>query len=247
MVQNIYDHPDFFEGYKHLRENACSANRLIEQPALFALLPDLSNKTVLDLGCGWGENCKEFVSRGAKKIVGIDCSQNMLEMAKKENPFDSVEFFRLPMEYVVALPYHFDVVVSSLAVHYVEDFSRLAKDIFQLLQPGGIFLFSQEHPLTTAILDKNPCWEQNNSQEVIGYRLSGYGMTGERKVDWLVDDVVKYHRSFSDIFSVLLEAGFSIQAVKEPLPSQQIIEQYPRYRKCFHKPDFLLIKCQKPF
>ena len=54
--QNIYDNPSFFEGYKKLRENPSAANTLVEKPTLFSLCPDLTGKTVLDLGCGFGEN-----------------------------------------------------------------------------------------------------------------------------------------------------------------------------------------------
>ena len=50
-VQNIYDHPEFFTGYKELRQNNQSANNLIEQPAMCSLLPDLKDKTILDIGC----------------------------------------------------------------------------------------------------------------------------------------------------------------------------------------------------
>lgn len=66
--QNIYDNSIFFEGYKKIRENKCNANDLIETPALFSLLPDLQGKTILDLGCGVGGHCLEFVNAGQKKL-----------------------------------------------------------------------------------------------------------------------------------------------------------------------------------
>ena len=81
--QNIYDNSTFFEGYKKIRENKGNANDLFETPALFSLLPDLQGKTILDLGCGVGGHCFEFVNRGAKKVVGIDISKKMLEVAEK--------------------------------------------------------------------------------------------------------------------------------------------------------------------
>ena len=68
--QNIYDNNTFFEGYQKLRKNQNNANNVFEGPALFSLLPDLKDKTVLDLGCGVGGHCLEFVNGGAKKVVG---------------------------------------------------------------------------------------------------------------------------------------------------------------------------------
>lgn len=79
--QNIYDDQTFFDEYKKLRENSDSANNLIEKPALFNLCPDLNGKKVLDLGCGYGENCDKFKSMGALKVTGVDISEKMLEVA----------------------------------------------------------------------------------------------------------------------------------------------------------------------
>ena len=85
MMQNIYDNTEFFSSYKALRESDDNYNILLEQPAMMALLPDLKNKTVIDLGCGFGDNCKTFINLGAKRVVGMDISRNMLEMAKYKN------------------------------------------------------------------------------------------------------------------------------------------------------------------
>ena len=71
MKQNIYDNEIFFNGYSKIRENENNANNMFEKPALFSLLPTLNNKTVLDLGCGYGEHCIHFVEEGAKRVVGI--------------------------------------------------------------------------------------------------------------------------------------------------------------------------------
>ena len=79
-TQNIYDNPIFFEGYKKLRENPNNVNLLEEKPALFSLVPDLLGKNILDLGCGYGENCAEFRHLGANKVVGVDISEKCLPL-----------------------------------------------------------------------------------------------------------------------------------------------------------------------
>ena len=79
--QNIFDDQIFFEGYKALRDGDFNANDLIEQPAMRKRLPKLEGKSVLDLGCGYGHNCIDFVHRGAKRVVGVDISEKMLEVA----------------------------------------------------------------------------------------------------------------------------------------------------------------------
>ncbi len=146
--QNIYDNQTFFDGYKKLRENPYSANNLEEKPALFSLAPDLTGKAVLDLGCGYGENCAEFKRFGAAKVTGVDISEKMLSIAKSENA--DIEFIHADMSDLSFVKGKYDVIFSSLAVHYIEDFNSFAISVFQLLNHDGYFIFSQEHPLTTA-------------------------------------------------------------------------------------------------
>ncbi len=147
--QNIYDDETFFEGYRKLRQNPGNANDLFETPALLSLLPDLTGKAVLDLGCGCGAHCAAFARRGARRVLGVDISAKMLDAARRENADPRVEYRLMAMEDIGALDERFDAAVSSLAIHYVEDFMGLAKHVHDLLTPGGAFVFSQEHPLNT--------------------------------------------------------------------------------------------------
>ena len=101
--QNIYDNEIFFEGYKKIRDNKINANNLFEIPALFSMLPDLKNKRVLDLGCGFGEHCKRFIECGAKKVVGIDISEKMLEVARNENSDPNIIYINMPMEKIATV------------------------------------------------------------------------------------------------------------------------------------------------
>lgn len=97
-MQNIYDNEIFFNGYFNLRQNDNNANNIFEKPALFSLLPTLNNKTVLDLGCGYGEHCIHFIEKGAKRVVGIDISKKMLAIAKAENANQNITYLNIPME-----------------------------------------------------------------------------------------------------------------------------------------------------
>lgn len=55
-------------------------------------------KRILDLGCGFGEHCKLFVEIGAEKVVGLDISQKMIEVAKIENHSPKIDDIHLSME-----------------------------------------------------------------------------------------------------------------------------------------------------
>ena len=243
--QNVYDDERFFEGYARLQKNSDSANNLEEKPVLFSLLGSIQGKSVLDMGCGYGENCRAFSEEGALRVLGIDISKKMLAVARKENGTERIDYRRLTIEEVSSLNETFDVVVSSLAVHYVEDFGKLARDVYALLNDGGLFVFSQEHPLTTAPLD-GAQWVRDEEGQVDHYRLTDYARSGKRSVSWIVDGVIKYHRSFSELINSLTAAGFRIEEMKEPVPSPEMMRRFPYMAKDIHKPNFLFLKARKP-
>lgn len=244
MKQNIYDNETFFDGYKKIRENKNNANNLFEKPALFSLLPELSGKRILDLGCGYGENCAEFVKKGASKVMGIDISQKMLEVAEKENSDPKITFKNMPMEDIAQLSEKFDIVVSSLALHYVKDFSGLVRHVHSLLDDCGLFIFSQENPINTCFT-QGERWTKDSEGNKIYANISNYSTDGERKSKWFVDGVVKYHRTFSSIINTLIENGFQIVKLIEPAPSPELASAHPEHKDLLHKPDFLLVKAAK--
>ena len=242
--QNIFDNEIFFSGYKKIRERDGNANDLFEIPALLSLMPDLEGKRVLDLGCGYGEHCKMFVARGAERVVGIDISHKMLDVAQRENSDPKIEYVNMPIEEISRIDTCFDVVVSSLAFHYIEDFDSLVKSVYSLLADGGVFLFSQEHPLVTAHSGGDR-WTKNESGEKLYMNLSNYGVEGVRETAWFIDNIKIYHRTFSSIINTLVGAGFAIEQMIEPIPNEELLKKYPEQRDLFHKPDFLLLRVKK--
>lgn len=242
--QNIYDNEVFFEGYKKIRDNNANANVLFEMPALFSLLPDLQSKKVIDLGCGFGEHCMQYVRKGALKVVGIDISEKMLEVAKCENSDPHITYVNLPMENISEINEKFDIAISSLAFHYVEDFDALVKDVYEMLHENGVFIFSQEHPINTCFSGGDR-WTRDEGGNKIYANLANYSLEGERESKWFVDGVKKYHRTFSTIINSLVQAGFAIEQMIEPVPTPEILEKYPEQADLYHKPDFLLIKVRK--
>lgn len=242
--QNIYDNEIFFEGYQNIRKHPANANNLFEIPALFSVMPDLKDKRVLDLGCGFGEHCIRFVEEGAAKVVGLDISEKMLEIAAAENAHSKITYLNMAMEDIEKLDEQFDVVVSSLALHYVEDFAGVVKKVYHLLSDGGVFIFSQENPLCTCH-SGGKRWTRNEKGEKLYMNLSNYSIEGERESVWFVDNVKKYHRMFSTIVNTLIETGFHMEKMIEPVPTEELLEKYPDYADLYHKPDFVIIKARK--
>ncbi len=243
--QNIFDNAQFFEGYKSIRERDNNLNILLEQPAMARLLPDVQGKSVLDLGCGYGHNCMAFVSKGADRVVGIDISERMLEVARAESAHNRIEYVNMSMTDVHTLEGEFDLIYSSLAFHYIEDFEALAKDIYSKLNSGGCLLFSQEHPIVTATIDGKGHFNYDEEGNRVSYTFSNYNQMGKREMSWIIDGVIKYHRPLGYIITTLAKAGFIIDTVEEPVPERWAIEKLPTIVKEYLKPNFLIIKAYK--
>ena len=241
--QNIYDDPIFFEGYHALRERDDNHNVLIEQPAMAALLPNLENKSVLDLGCGAGGNCLDFVHRGAGRVLGVDISENMLRVACREANDPKIEYRKMDMCAIGELMNRerFDLIYSSLAFHYVEDFDRLCADIYALLSADGILLFSQEHPLNTA----EGHFNKSEDGRIESYTVYDYNRAGRRVTHWFVDGVEKFHRPIGQIITSLARAGFVIEEVCEPVPEDWALQKRPALIKEWIKPCFLIVRARK--
>ena len=245
MIQYIlFNEEAVVEDYKTVRNRTESYNNLIEQPAMKLLLPDLKNKSVLDMGCGFGINCMDFLKRGAVKVTGIDISENMLDVARAENSGENIEYINLSMEKIDELDSKFDFAYSSLAIHYVTDFEKLIKDIYSKLNDNGILLFSQSHPLTTAPME-GATWIKNEQGVKISSPISNYLENGQRILSWKDIQYPIYHRSFSLIINALVENGFTIMKIVEPAPTKHALKIVPGMYDEIHRPTAIIIKAQK--
>src|SRR5688572_12307825 len=150
MTQNIYDNDEFFAGYSRLPRSVQGLDGAPEWPVLRALLPDLKGAAVLDLGCGFGWFCRWAKAAGAAQVTGTDVSENMLARARAEGGAPVIRYVKADMEGLQLPEAAFDLVYSSLALHYVEKLDALMASIHRSLKPGGALVVSVEHPMMTA-------------------------------------------------------------------------------------------------
>lgn len=244
MKQNIYDNEEFFNSYKSLRDSDDNYNVLLEQPAMKKLLPNLKNKRVLDLGCGFGINCMDFVKAGADYVMGIDISTKMLAVAKKDNYCDKIDYLNIPLENLDTVNGKFDLIYSSLSFNYIKDFNKLVSDIYSHLNAGGQLLFSQEHPIVTASAGiANKYIIDDNGNKV--FCFCNYQNEEIRRVEkWFVEGVIKYHRTLSTVINTLCDNGFMIEKVVEPVPDDYALSIREGLKKEFIKPTFLIVKAK---
>ena len=209
--QNIYNNKKFFEEYQSLRKNDLSENELIEIPQLFELIGDVTNLSILDLGCGTGKHDRKLIEMGAKKVVGIDLSNNMINEAIKNSNSDKIEYKIMSMNDIDQLDEKFDMIVSSLAIHYIEDYDGLCQKVYNSLVNGGRFIFSYGHPMDSCAI------------------LDDYNNEGKRVSHWFVDGVETYHRNMSHLVNGLINAGFKLEQMEESYVTDEIVKLNPKY------------------
>ena len=216
--QNIFDDPQFFQAYLRFRETDEGFNAELEEPAMLGLVPDVAGKRVIDLGCGTGRLCRRLAKAGAAEVLGVDCSARMIELAESENGEfrKTVKYRRCFMEDFDAPTAGSDLVVSSMALHYVQELGPLFGKVSKWIVPGGVFVFSVEHPIFTAGPRK---WLSSTEHGNL-WPVSRYAQQGSRVVSWLGHEVLKFHRSFARITNMLLTSDFALLAVDEPCSKQ---------------------------
>lgn len=238
MAQNIYDDEGFFQNYAALPRSQAGLAAAPEWPALQAMLPPLRGLRVLDLGCGYGWFCRWAAGEGASAVVGVDLSERMLARAVEFGVPLRVAYERADLEHLDLGGRSFDVVYSSLTLHYVEDLARLVGTVRRTLPAGGSFVFSVEHPVFTA--PTNPAFVTTAGGGA-AWPLDGYAAEGPRVTNWMADGVVKHHRRLDTYVRLLRDGGFSIADLEEWTPSAADLAVHPEWADEVHRPAFLLV------
>ena len=137
----------------------------------------------------------------------------------------------------------FDLVVSSLALHYVDDYAAVVKRVYASLVPGGQFVFSVEHPLCTA---QPSGWVLSPEGERLHWPLDNYHYETERQSRWFVENVTKFHRTLQTYVNTLIAAGFRLDHLGEPTPLPHALKERPSLTDALRRPPFLLLAVSKP-
>ncbi|WP_129715251.1 bifunctional 2-polyprenyl-6-hydroxyphenol methylase/3-demethylubiquinol 3-O-methyltransferase UbiG [Pedobacter sp. SYP-B3415] len=243
MKENKYDNAAFFEAYSEMPRSKQGLTATGEWEALQKMLPGLKGKSVLDLGCGYGWHCIYAAEQGASRVVGIDLSEKMIAVAKSKSKDLPITYIQTAIEDFDRESSSFDVVFSSLALHYLPELDTTFKQVWNLLNDGGEFIFSMEHLVFTAREEQD--WFKDEHGEVLHWPLDNYQDEGIRKTSFLGHEVVKYHRTLESILNGLLKTGFNIQAISEPKPPLHMLERDPALVHELRRPIFLMVRSRK--
>lgn len=243
MKENRYDDPVFFDQYAQMSRSRLGLAGAGEWPSLEPLFPTLSDKRVLDLGCGYGWHCAYVLEHGARSVTGVDLSERMLAVARAKVSDPRAQFLRGAIEDADFPAAAFDLVFSSLALHYVADISAVFGRAFRWLAPGGTLLFSCEHPVFTAQGPQD--WVYAPDGTPTHFPVDHYFEEGARDACFLGEHVVKYHRTLTTILGAVADAGFALEHVVEPQPTPEMLSTVPGMRDELRRPMMLIVRAKK--
>ena len=242
MKQNIYDNPDFFNGYMELRSQERGFNRAIEEPAVYSLMPSLKGLRVLDLGCGFGKFVSFCLQNEAAFVLGTDISHNMISEARKNIKDPRASFEVVATEDFETNECPFDLVVSSMCFHYIKEIELVFEKVSSILDAGGNFIFSVEHPICTSLLEG---WCSSEGVRKKHWPVDDYRRESLRVSRWFVDGVVKYHRTIETYINALIDAGFAIKRLLEPGPTEESVAERPELSDHMRRPPILVLSAAK--
>lgn len=181
------------------------------EPAL-RLLGDVAGKRILDLGCGAGRNAVALARAGAR-VIAVDEDPEQVGAARHaiDEADVRVELHHSPLAELAFL--RADTIDAAISVHSlarVADVGRVFRQLHRVLSPERSFVLAVPHP-TFALLDPD-------ATDRVAIRRSAFDEEPFAHED---PRAGTYVRSIGTLFTELGRAGFRVDHVLEPAPSEE--------------------------
>lgn len=235
---DFFNDPTYFATYMQHRQWEGNPNDTLERPVFLSLLPEVRGLDVLDLGCGDGGFGLELLDGGCASYTGVEAAPTMVRTAQATLGHRGL-IIEAHLEDWTSPPALYDLVISRLTLHYIDDLPALLARIHAALKPGGQFIFSVIHPVITASNKSGGGTRQD-------WIVDDYFVPGARVVNWMSGEVIQYHRTIEDFFLMMQAAGFTVTALRESRPDPANFAHDPALLERRNRiPLFLLMAGQK--
>jgi SAM-dependent methyltransferase len=222
------------------------------------MLPDVGGLDVLDIGCGEGHNTRLLAERGAR-VTGVDIAERFIAHARQAER-DEPRGISYQVASAVELPFaneRFEAATAFMSFMDIPELDRVVAEAYRVLAPGAFLQFSITHPCFDTPHRRN-VRDANGRKvaiEVGDYfrRLNGEtehwlfsAAPPEAKAGLPLFSTPRFTRTLGDWLNLLLDAGFAIERVGEPYPSDDIVRAHPRMERARVVADFLHVRVRKP-
>jgi SAM-dependent methyltransferase len=171
------------------------------------LLGDLDGRDVLEIGCGGAQCSVAFALRGAR-VTALDLSAEQLKFARALAAHHEVEIQFVQHDMGDLDPVASDsqdIVFSAFALQFVEDRTKTFREVRRVLRPGGVFVFSFDHPLFRKV-DRETLRLVESCNETGPY-LEDRGKYGQVRI---------YRDNIAGLHQALVDAGLTVERIVEP-------------------------------
>jgi len=205
-----------------------------ERSAMLPLFSEVRGLRVLDAACGPGRYAEWLADHGAD-VTAFDVSPRMLANARRRLGTKAhIEEADLNQPLSFLSDATFDLVLCALGLDYVRDWRAVFAEFHRVLRRPGSLVFSIEHPVSEYSLREARDYYKT---EYVEYTWRAFG----RPVV-----VPSFRRPLMEVFNTVAEAGFCVDRVVEPLPTEEFEQQNPAdYEKLVKRPSFLCVRAQK--
>lgn len=172
------------------------------------LLENITDKTVLEIGCGNGHSLEYMSNIGAGELWGIDIAPKQIERTKEYllSKGINVNLVCASMESECGLPKeYFDLVYAVYAIGWATNLDKTFSRISSYLKKDGIFIFSWSHPIHKCVNLENDLFVFNNSY----FDEDWYSVGLSDK------EIMLSNRKLSTYINALAENGFKIEKLIE--------------------------------
>jgi SAM-dependent methyltransferase len=218
-----------------------SRDGLLDKPML-AACGDVRGLTVLDSGCGEGRFCRILLERGARRVLGIDLCEPMINAARELH--SGKDSYRVAdaedLSFLDDLS--FDLAISYLNQCDLRDFKANTREIFRVLKPGGRFVIANVHPMRSAVGEWHTAGD-GTRQHVI---LDRYFDESARHWRMLDCDFTNFHRTLATYVKGYRESGFFMDDIIEPTVEPEGLARFPELADELRVPNFIVFVLKKP-
>ena len=214
------------------------------------LIPNLQGKRVMELGCGSGHSLAYlWEARNASELWGLDFSDEQIYFTKEllEKKNIPVKLFLSSMDENPGIPEnYFDLVLSIYSLGWTPDLPRTIMLTYSYLKPGGIFIFSWEHPAYRSL-----SYEAQTGKYVFDISYSDEGPVIDPL--WKGVEIVINHRKLSTYINAVAQSGLILEQVIESEPNISLAraqdsapEKWYNILRAGLMPTTFIIKAYKP-